>query len=499
MLIQGIAEILNIECLITIFVGVSLGIIFGCIPGLTAHMAMVLCLPLSFGMSSVLGTTLLVSLFIGGISGGCIAAILINIPGTPAAVATCFDGHPMAKRGEAGKALGVAILSSFTGGMFSVIVLIFLSPILARFALKFGPFEYAAVSIFSLTLISSLIGDSLIKGLISAFLGMGFATVGLTPIDCFPRMTFGLHSLDGGFDMVAVLIGLYAVQEVINAANDKELDDTKIHEYNMKGFGVSLKEFFSHSKNIFRSSAIGTGIGILPGLGASVANIVSYAAAKRSSDYPEKFGTGILDGIIASEVSNNATVGGAMVPLLSLGIPGDGQTALLLGALMIHGLVPGPMLFVNNLKFVYNIFGVLLIAHFAMIILARSGLKIFVSMLKTPKNILMPIVMMLCILGSFATNNRIFDVWCILFFGVIAYLFEASDIPSPPFVMAFILSPIIETNLRRGLMSSGGSFLPFITKPIALTFILISLIFLFFSIRKDIINNKKRKLNQAEF
>jgi putative tricarboxylic transport membrane protein len=492
MITAGFAGVFNLQCLLLIVGGVALGIIFGSIPGLSANMAVALCLPISFGMDPIPGITLLVALYIGGISGGLISAILINIPGTPASIATCFDGSPMAKNGEAGKALGTGVITSFLGGLFSIGILICIAPTIARIALKFGPFEYAAVGIFSLTLISSLISGSVIKGLIGGFLGVMLATFGAAPVDNFPRFTFGFHELDAGFNVLTVLIGLFAVAEVLKTAAAQTGTSGEVVSYKMPGPISILKELFSRQKlNMLRSAVIGTAIGILPGLGGSTANIISYATAKNQSKYPEKFGTGIVDGVVASETSNNATIGGALIPLLTMGIPGDVVTAMLLGGLMIHGMTPGPLLFTTDAKFVYGIFAALLIANFIMALMMLGGMRFFVKVLNIPKQILLPVVMVLCMVGAFALNNRIFDVWCVLIFGVLGYLLDKVKIPLPPVVMGFILGPIVELNLRRGLMASAGSFLPLVTRPISLTFLLVAAVSLAFTVRKNLKGKQK--------
>ena len=466
----GFLAIMNIKTIFLIAVGVSLGIVFGAIPGMTATMGIALCLPITFGMSPVEGMSLLIGLYVGGISGGLISATLLKIPGTPASIATTFDSSPMAKRGEAGRALGIGIFSSFIGGIFSTFLLIFISPPLAKIALKFGPFEYFAISIFALTMIGGLSGNSILKGLISGAVGMFFALVGSAPIDAYPRFTFGFKQLNAGFSLLPVLIGLFAIPEILKAAGifEDESDSTK--NFSIKGLGFTMKEFVDQGWNFLRSCLIGTGIGILPGIGGSTSNLLSYLTAKKSSKYPEKFGTGIMDGIVASETANNASVGGALIPLLTLGIPGDTVTALLIGGLMIHGLMPGPMLFKTNGDVIYGIFAALIVANIAMLVIEFFGIRVFVKLLSIPKHILLPIVISLCVVGSFALNNRVFDVWTLLLFGLIGYVAEKFGFPLTPIVLGFILEPIMEVNLRRGLMSSQGDFTPFITQPIAALF-----------------------------
>jgi len=482
----GFSQILALKPLILIFLGVGVGIVFGAIPGLTATMAVALFLPLTFGMHPVDGMALLIGLYIGGVSGGLISAILINIPGTPSSIATTFDGHPMAEKGEAGKALGAGIFYSFLGGWFSFLVLFFIAPPLADVALKFGPPEYFSIAIFSLTLIASLSTGSTIKGLMSGIVGVLLSCVGTAPIDAFPRFTFGFHELDGGFNLLPALVGLFAITEILKTAeSDIEIKLDHIATYRIKGFGFSGKEFVQQLGNFIRSALIGTGIGILPGIGGGTSNILSYIAAKKMSKHPEKFGTGILDGIVASETANNASIGGALVPLLAMGIPGDTVTAMLLGGLMIHGLSPGPLLFTTSGNIVYGIFAALIVANFMMVLMEYFGIRFFVRLLKIPKHIMLPIIIVFCVVGAYGLNNRVFDAWSVMFFGVIGYAFEKWRFPLAPVILGFILGPIAETNLRRGLMMTQGNFLPFLTKPVSGTFLVIALASVVYSVIKE--------------
>ena len=313
MLISGFAAIMNPLTILFIFSGVVIGIVFGAIPGLTATMAIALGLPLTYGLDPVNGMSLLLGLYIGGVSGGLISAILLNIPGTPSSIATTFDGYPMAQRGEAGKALGTGIVFSFLAGVLSISALIFISPPLARFALRFGNYEYFSVALFALTMIGSLSGDSMIKGLISGSLGVFFGMFGFDPIGAFPRFTFGWHELSGGFSLLPVLVGLFAVPQLFKLCEVASEEALVIQNFKIKGFGFSLKEFRGQLYNWFRSTLIGLGIGILPGVGASTSNLVAWLTAKKRSKYPEKFGTGVMDGIVAAESANNGTVGGALI------------------------------------------------------------------------------------------------------------------------------------------------------------------------------------------
>jgi len=496
LMISGFAAIMNFQCLLLMTVGVAVGIIFGAIPGLTGTMAVSLCLPMTFSMGPVAGFCLLLGLYIGGISGGLISAILIKIPGTPSSIATVFDGYPMAARGEGGKALGIGILYSFIGTLISIIFLIFIAPPLADVALQFGPYEYFAVGIFSITMIASLVSGSPFKGLASGALGLCLAMVGAAPIDGATRLTFGSHQFDGGFNLLPVLIGLFAISEILSTAEEGlrlDVNKNAVTKYSIKGFGVSLIEFGQQFWNMIRSALIGVGIGILPGIGGGTSNIIAYLVAKNQSKHPEKFGTGIIDGVVASETSNNASIGGAMIPLLTLGIPGDTVTAILLGGLILHGVTPGPLLFVNSAKLVYAIFAALLVANFIMLIMEFFGIRLFVKLLTIPKYILLPVIVALCAVGAYGTNNRLFDVWMMLIFGVIGFTMEKFGFSLPPLILGFILGPIVETNLRRGLMYSQGDFLPFVTRPISVVFLLIALITVIFAVKKNPRQSKKNK------
>ena len=459
--------------LLIIIAGVAVGIVFGAIPGLSATMAVALFLPVTYGLQPINAMSLLMALYIGAVSGGLISAILLRIPGTPSSVATCFDGYPLAAKGQAPKALGVGIVFSFIGTMLSIFALMFISPWLAKLAIEFGNFEYFSIAVFSLTMIATLSGDSIIKGMFSGALGFMFATVGIAPIDAAPRFTFDSIQLLSGFDMLPVMIGLFAVGEIIVAAKDSRLEgQARIIQPNMrdiKGFGFSMQEFLGQQWNMIRSALIG--IGILPGIGGGTSNILAYSVAKNQSRHPEKFGAGVIDGIVAPETSNNAAIGGALIPLLTLGIPGDTVTAILLGGLMIHGMTPGPRLFVEHTAVVYGIFAALTISSFVMLFMEFYGLRIFVKLLAIPKHILLPVIFCLCGVGAYGLNSRTFDLWSVILFGIIGFGFSVFRIPVAPFIIGFILGPMAETNLRRGLMLHQNSLEPLFTSPICLFFL----------------------------
>lgn len=494
MLLKGItAVVADPICIALIFFCTGIGIVFGAIPGLTATIAIAMMLPITFSMNTTMGISTLVALYIGGISGGLVSAILLNMPGTPSSIATCFDGRPMALKGEGGKALGVGVVFSFIGTVIGIAAMIFIAPPLAAVTIKFGAWEYFTVTLFSLTLIAGLSGKNIIKGIITAILGMMFASVGLAPIDGVERFTFGNIELSSGFAMLSVLVGLYAISEVMKTAgtiqNGEDYIATKV---NLKGFGFTLPVFFSQLKNAVRSALIGIGIGILPGIGGGTSNIVSYSIAKNQSKYPEKFGTGIVDGVVASETANNATIGGAMIPLLTLGIPGDTATAMLLGGFMIHGIQPGPLLFESHGDIVYGVFMAMILSSFFMLIWSFGAMRLFIRILKVPKNYLFPIIVVLCSVGAFALDNRVFDAASIVLFGIIGYSLEKLKYPLPPFILGFVLGGTFEQNLRRGLQIGNGNLFDLFNYPIAILFLVATFLSVIFSIRQY--HNSARKM-----
>lgn len=493
MVSQAIHMVLfNPICLLLILIGVVIGIIFGSIPGLSASMALILFLPMSFGMEPMNGIALLVGLYLGGISGGLISAILLRIPGTASSIATVFDGGPMAANGEAGKALGVGILTSFVGGLISIFALMFISPYLAKVTLAFTSAEYFAIAVFALTIISSLSGNNLILGILAGLFGIALSLVGIAPVDAAIRFTFGQTNLYGGFETVVILIGLYAVTDIIKTGFERRsiINETAKNQYALKGYGISVKEYASQWVNIIRSALIGLGIGILPGIGGSTSSLLSYSAAKSSSKYPEKFGTGIIDGVIASETSNNAVIGGSLIPLITMGIPGNVATAIFLGGLTIHGISPGPLIFQKSGQYVYGIFIALLVANVFMLICERAGLPVFVKLLDIPKYYLLPVVMVCCVVGAYCANYSIFDVWCVAAFGLVGLLFKVLRVPATPMIIGFILGSMTEENLRQALMQTGGSWSIFVTRPISLIFLLIALVSVAMTIRGKVKEKK---------
>ncbi|MDX9957192.1 MAG: tripartite tricarboxylate transporter permease [Clostridia bacterium] len=484
-----LANLLTLQNLLYINIGLAAGIVIGALPGLTATMGVALLLPLTYGLSPITGILLLLGVYCGGIYGGSITAILIKTPGTPASAATILDGYPLARQGRAGQALSMALIASTIAGLFSAMVLLLVAPQLARFALRIGPAEYFALAVFGLTIISSVSGKSIVKGLIMGVLGMLIATIGLDPVGGFDRLTFGFRNLMGGISLIPAMIGLFAISEILEKARTVNLDMEIVGEFqNQK---LPKGSILASMKTIIKSSAIGTFIGAVPGTGAAIASFLSYNEAKRSSKTPEKFGTGHLEGVAAAEAGNNGVTGATMIPLLTLGIPGDTVTAIMLGALMLHGITPGPQLFVRQKEWVYAIMLGLLVVNLFMYIQGKFFIKAFINVTKVPVKIMIPALFILCVIGSFAVNNTIFDVGVMLAFGAFAYFLNRLDFPTTPMVIAIILGPMAESNLRRALTISDGNYMTFITRPISALFLAVSVLTFLVPIIKRIVSRKK--------
>ena len=462
-------DLLTLQALALMMLGTSLGVMVGAIPGLTGAMLIALSLPLTFSMSGSHALVLLVSMYVGSVSGGLITATLLRIPGTPASMMTTLDGYPLAQAGQPGRALGLGVAASLMGGIISWIFLILLSRPLAEFSLQFGPFEFFSLVLMALVLIATISGESLSKGLLAGVLGIMTAMPGASPATGHPRLTFGLHELDDGFKLLPVLIGLFAVNQIFNEVLSIHRPTARL-TVSTQGIFLTLNDWRKHVLNMLRSSFIGTVIGILPGIGANIGSVVAYSAAKNSSRNPEEFGHGAEAGIVASEAANNATVGGALIPLIAMGIPGSVIDAILLGAFVIHGLQPGPMLFEQNPEVVYTIMGTMLFANIFMFVFMISSLKWLSKLADVPRAYLVPVILTFCVVGSFALANRMFDVWVMLGFGIVGFLMEKAKLPLAPFVIGFVLAPIGEEHLYEGLMQTAGSYWPLITRPISLLF-----------------------------
>ncbi|MCB2005782.1 MAG: tripartite tricarboxylate transporter permease [Rhodoferax sp.] len=458
--------------------GTALGIIVGAIPGLSGAMLIALTLPLTFKMVPEDAMALLVSMYTGSITGGFVSAVLLRIPGTPSNVITVFDGYAMAQKGHAGRALGLGIAASFVGAVIAWVALVFLTKPLADVAVQFTPFDYFALVLTALVLISSVSGKSMTKGLLAGMIGVLFAFPGLDDNTGSTRFTFGMWQLTSGFDILPVLVGVFGIGTVM-AELLKPGGKGEVIVYKSGGLWMKLSEWKSQFWNLLRSSVIGTWIGILPGVGASVGSLVAYTVAKNVSRTPEEFGTGSPSGIVASEAANNATVGGALIPLLAIGIPGSVIDVFLMGAMMIHGIQPGPLLFEQHASIVYVVIAACLLSSVLMFGQMYLMIPFLRRVLDVPRHFVLPLIMVFCVVGVFASSNRMFDVWIMLGFGVLGFLMERGGLPLGPFVIGFILAPIAESRLRQGLMMTDGSFMPLVTQPLTLSLLVLSVLLLF--------------------
>lgn len=490
-LIASFTTLLQPLPLFLLFIGVASGIVIGSIPGLTATMLITLTLPLTFFMDSVNAITMLIGMYVGGISGGLIAATLLRMPGTPASIMTTFDGYPLSQKGHSARALGLGITASFIGGLISWGFLAVLSPPLAQLALTFGPWEYFTLVLMALVMLASLSQGSMIKALMAAALGMMVHLPGVDPSIGQMRLTFGIENLESGLSLMPVLIGAFAVSQIFKDIIVIDRQPPKVI-VTRKGMLLSFSDFKKYAGNFFRSSCIGTWIGLLPGIGANIAAMLSYTTAKNVSKEPEKFGTGHEPGIIAAETANNASVGGALIPLITMGIPGSVVDAILIGALIIHNLEPGPLLFTTNPEIAYGVISAYLIGNIMMFGIMMFSVAYIARMLYIPRAYLLATILLFCVIGVFAVANRFFDVWIMLLFGIVGFIMERTKMPLGPFVIGFVLSPIAEMQLRSGLMSTEGSIMPLFTRPFAATFFAISIISLLWPLFIEWKNSRRR-------
>jgi putative tricarboxylic transport membrane protein len=454
-LAAGFALVANFESVLALAGGVLIGVIAGAIPGLSATMAVALTLPFTFAMTPIPAILLLLGVYKGGIFGGSIPAILIKTPGTPASSATILDGYPMVKNGQAGKALGMALWASCTADLISNLALILLAGWLAAFALNFGPPEFFTLILFSLTIIAGVSGDSLLKGIVSAILGLLLATIGLDLVYGTNRFTLNDPNLMGGLNFIAVLIGLFAIPEILSMVwNPKPVAGKT------QGLGkewVTLAEYKRCFKTIVRGSFIGVFLGSIPGIGAAPSAFLSYSEARRKSPNKDNFGKGEIEGVAASEAGNNGVAGATLIPLLALGIPGDVITAVIIGAFMVHNLQPGPMMFINNPDIIYGLFMGLMISSIFLFLIGSVAIRAFRHIANVPQVILFPSIMVLCVYGVYAVNNSIFDIGVMFVMGVLGYVMLRKSIPAAPFLIAFILGPLLEDNFRQAMLMSSGS------------------------------------------
>lgn len=474
--LQAVSLALTPTAIAAIGLGTLVGLIFGSIPGLTFTVALALALPITFNMDPVPAIGLLLGTYIGGMTGGSVSAILLGIPGTPSAAATVLDGHPLTKQGNASIALGVAVIVSVFGGIFSLLVMIVSVDFVSKMAISFGPAEIFALVLFGMSTICGLCGDSLLKGLIAGVIGLMIMTIGIDAIDGVQRMTFGSINMLQGVNLLVAMIGLFAVPFIIQAFSERPSDSQPAGRMaNVRAELPSPKLLLRKLWLMLRCSVLGTGIGAIPGTGGAIASFLAYDHAKRFSKKPESFGKGNIDGVVAPESANNAVTGGTLIPLLSLGIPGDPATAIVLAGLMIHGITPGPALFMNHANEVYGIYLAVVIAYLWVLGLQLIGIRFFIHVLKIPRQLLAVIVLVLCAIGAYSIRNSAFDIYAMGVIGVLAYVLVAIRVPITPIILGMVLGPTLENEYRTAMMLSEGGFDIFLT-PTALTFFALALL-----------------------
>jgi len=491
-LLQGFQVALSVQNLLFCLLGVTLGTLIGVLPGIGPTTGVAILIPITFGLNATTAIITMAGVYYGAMYGGSTTSILINVPGESSSVMTTLDGYQMAKQGRAGVALGMAAISSFIAGTFAIAMLTLVAPPLASFAISFGPPEYFALTFMGLTMVTSLASDSPLKGIISGVFGLIVACVGVDAISGAERFTLGNIYLLDGFGFIGVAVGLFAVAEVfvnLEATGEQVFVKTALK---LRSLFPTRQDWKDSLLPIGRCSVLGFFVGVLPGAGATIASFMSYALEKKLSRHPERFGTGAIEGVAAPEGANNAAAGGAMVPLLTLGIPGSGTTAVLLGALLIHGLRPGPLLFQSNPDFVWGVIASMYIGNVMLLILNLPLVGFWASLLRVPYRILMPLIVTISAVGVFATDNNIFDMWVMFGFGIIGYLMRKLEFPAAPAVLGLVLGPMVERSLRQSLTISQGDLTIFITRPISAALIGIAIVSLFVPVIRGIADWRKK-------
>ncbi len=475
---QYALEACTLTNLLWLTIGALIGSILGALPGMSADTGIAIFLPLTFNLEPVTGLITLGAIYVTGSYGGNITAVLINTPGTSDSLFMTLDGYPMTVQGKGLRAIGITTFSAFIGGMIGSIALLFIAPPLAQIAIKFGPWELFLTTLMGLIIILGLVKGGMLKGLISASLGFLCTMIGMDGITGLSRLNFGIKPIYDEMPLLPVVLGMFAVSQVLALAGDKT-ETISIDKSAIKGSPfLSMKDHLSMLFNNIRSSIIGTIVGIIPGAGTTVAAGISYNLARKGDPHPETFGKGNDQGLATVSAANNAVVGGSLVPLLTLGIPGNGTSALFLGGLLIHGLAPGTQLFNRNPQTVYGLFFGLIVAQFFILLIGLFGAPIYAKVTKVPTNILIPIVGSLCILGAYTYRNLAFDNFLIIFFGIIGYYMTKANIPMAPFVLAFVLGKNTEIHFRRSMLLTGGNLSSVAFTPLAIALLAVDLIFL---------------------
>jgi putative tricarboxylic transport membrane protein len=480
-LIEGFRVAFQIPNLFACFMGVLVGTLVGVLPGIGPTAAIAILLPFTFSMPPVTGIIMLAGIYYGAMYGGSTTSILVNIPGEAASVITCIDGYQMAKQGRAGAALGISAFGSFIAGTISVFGLMLLAVPLASIAIKFGPPEYSSLVFLGLIILVTLTGGSIAKGFMSGLLGLTLSFIGLDTITGVPRFNFGMMEFMDGISMVPLIMGLFGIGEILINIEAEE-QRTSIMQTSIKGLLPSLKDWRESIVAIFQGSFVGFLLGILPGGGAIISSFVAYWIQKKISRHPERFGKGSIEGVAAPEAANNAAVGGSFIPLMILGIPTNAVIAILMGALIIHGVKPGPQLLSKNPDIFWGFVASMYIGNAMLLILNLPLIPLWVRILKVPYRILFPLIILFTMIGAYSVNNSLFDVWLAIFFGVAGYFLRKFDIEMTPLIMAFVLGPILEESFRQSLIISRGDFGIFVQRPISLTFLLVGAAFLLFSL-----------------
>ncbi len=488
MIFDVLSQFFSIQPLIGLVAGVIAGIVGGSMPGISPSMTIALLLPVTLYMPSITAISVLMGAYQGAMMGGSVSAILINTPGTASAAATMLDGYPMNKKGETRKALQTALYSSCTGGVTGIIILLFSAQLLAKVALMFGPPEYFGLMMLSMALIAGIAGKSMLKGMIAAMIGLLVSVVGLDPIYGSQRLTFKMIELSDGVNTLSVFIGAFAVSEILmQLTTGRSLLNQKATAIDANESKFTLKEYFSQFPTMITSGTIGALIGILPGIGGSTASFMAYASAQKRSKHPDDFGTGIIDGVAAAEAANNAVCGGALVPMLTLGIPGDVVTAILVGALIAQGIKPGPMLFVEHMSDVYTIYFALLFAVLVLSVVGTFGIPVFSKIVTVRKSILLPMVFLICFAGTFASKSDYFACYVMLIFGVIGYMLRAFKFSLSPMIIAFVIGGQLESNFRRSLLLNPAlGWKIFLTRPLAMGLIIVAVVATVLMVRNGI-------------
>jgi putative tricarboxylic transport membrane protein len=477
-LVAGFVTVLQPANLAFAFAGCVLGMLVGVLPGVGPAAGTAILIPVTLTLDPTPAVIMLAAIYYGAMYGGTITSILLNLPGEAASAVTCLDGYEMARRGRAGPALAIAAIGSFIGGTFATAGLVVLAMPLARLALSFGPPEFFSLMMIGLCLVMGLASRSLLLALMSALLGLLLAQVGIDPVMGVPRFTFGQMELLDGLGIVAVVMGLFGIGEILLSVDEKARE---VVPASARSLMLSKKDIKESAGPIMRGSAIGFFLGLIPGVGAIVPTYISYAVEKSLSKTPEIFGTGAIQGVAGPETANNAYANAAFVPLFTLGIPGAATTAILMGALMMNGLIPGPTLFVEQPKFIWAVIASFFVGNGILLVLSLPFIPLWVAVLKVPRAVLVAVVLGMCVIGAYSINSSVFDIGVMLVFGVVGYVFKKTDVPLAPLVLTFVLAPLMERSLRQSLEMSQGSFAILFQRPLSLGLLMVAIVVLLVS------------------